>query len=180
MLKHRGPAFIVLPLALAAAVSFASRPAGAQNKLSLDAGAAFPDGSGNGDGWGAGLRFGHEWDLALISLTPELALSYHNFSGANDPSTIAFLGGGRVAIGFVIEPSVFVHAGVGHVDGHTISHTSLAYDLGAALDLTVLPVIDFGPHLVFSGIAGDSGSQAFSWLEIGGHVTFNLRGDDRE
>jgi hypothetical protein len=157
-----------------------STPASAQNKLSLDLGAAFPEGSGNGDGWGGGLRFGHEWNLAIISLTPELAFHYHDFSGANDASTFAFLGGGRVAIGFVIEPSVFAHAGVGHVDGNAISHTSLAYDLGAALDLTVLPVIDFGPHVMLSGIAGENGTEAFSWVEVGGHVTFNLGGDDHD
>ena len=156
-----------------------SPPAAAQNKLSLDLGAAFPEGSGNGDGWGAGVRFGHEWDLAIVSLTPELAFHYHDFSGANDPTTIAFLGGGRVAIAFVLEPSVFAHAGVGHVDGNAISHTSLAYDLGAALDLTILPVIDFGPHVMLSGIAGENGSNAFSWVEVGGHVTFNIgSGDD--
>jgi hypothetical protein len=155
-----------------------SAPAGAQNKLSLDVGAAFPEGGGNGDGWGAGVRFGHEWDLAIISLTPELVFHYHDFSGANDASTVAFLGGGRVAIGFVLEPSVFVHAGVGHVDGVGISHTSLAYDLGAALDLTMLPVIDFGPHVMWSGIAGENGAEAFSWVEVGGHVTFNFGGDD--
>lgn len=171
-----------LSLAAAASVLVAgvlvSTPAQAQNKLSLDVGAAFPEGSGNGDGWGAGVRFGHEWDLAIISLTPELAFHYHDFSGANDPTTIAFLGGGRVAIGFVLEPSVFVHAGVGHVDGNAMSHTSLAYDFGAALDLTMLPVIDFGPHVMWSGIAGENDRDAFSWVEVGGHVTFNFGGGD--
>jgi hypothetical protein len=162
--------------AFAAALVLCERPAAAQNKLSVDVGAAFPDGTNNGDGWGLGLRYGREWKLAILTLTPEFDFSYHNFSGPNDATTLAFMGGGRLGIDFIIEPSVFAHAGVGHVDGVGISQTSLGYDVGAALDLTVLPVIDFGPHLIFAGIAGDHSNDPFTWMEIGGHISFNFGG----
>jgi hypothetical protein len=144
------------------------------NKLSLDAGAAFPNGRGNDDGFGIGLRYGHEWDLAILSLIPELGVGYHAFGGPNDADAVTVFGGGRVAIGFVLEPSVYAHAGVGHVATNTTSFTSLAYDIGAALDLTVIPVVDFGPHVTLAGVAGNERREPFSWLEIGGHLTFNL------
>ena len=164
---------LAVALALGALGVLTPGRAAAQNKLSFDAGAAFPSASGNDDGWGAGMRFGHGWDLLLISITPEIGFSYHDFSGRNDATTFAVFGGGRVGIGFVLEPSVFLHAGVGHLGG-VVRQTSLAYDLGAALDVTAIPVIDFGPHVMLSGIAGDKNSEAFSWLEIGGHLTINF------
>jgi hypothetical protein len=164
---------LAVALSLSALCVLTPSLAAAQNKLSFDAGAAFPAASGNDDGWGVGVRFGHEWDLLLLSITPEIGVSYHDFSGPNDATTFAGFGGGRVGIGFILEPSVFLHAGVGHLGG-VVRHTSLAYDLGAALDITAIPVIDFGPHVMLSGIAGDENTEAFSWLEIGGHLTFNF------
>jgi hypothetical protein len=145
-----------------------------QNKLSFDVGAAFPSGPGNDDGFGLGLRYGHEWDLAIISLIPELGLGYHAFSGPNDAKVVTAQGGGRVAIGFVLEPSVYAHAGVGHSWSDRATFTAFAYDVGAALDLTVLPVVDFGPHLTLGGVAGNESPRKISWLEIGGHLTFNV------
>lgn len=168
---------VLIPVlgALAAAFVLATpATAHAQNQLAFDLGADFPSGSSNDDGWGLGGRFGHEWDLLVLSLTPELDVAYHNFSGPADATTFAVMGGGRLGLGFVLEPSVFLHAGVGHLSGEATSHTSLAYDFGAALDVTALPVIAFGPHIAWSGIAGTSESGAFSWFELGGHVSFAI------
>src|SRR5690349_22281387 len=130
------------PLCAAGLVFSAPRPAYAQNQLSFEAGADFPSASGSDDGYGLGMRFGHQWDLLLVTLTPEIGLRYSNFSGPADATTFSVVGGGRVGIGFVLEPSVFMHAGVGHLSG-AAPHTSLAYDLGAAVDITALPVVDF-------------------------------------
>jgi hypothetical protein len=44
--------------------------------------------------------------------------------------------------------------------------------VGAALDITVLPVIDFGVHATFAGIAGNDEIDPFSWIAVGGHVAF--------
>ena len=52
----------------------------------------------------------------------------------------------RIGIDFGLEPSVFAHAGIGHFEITSDAHTSLGYDVGAALDPTLLPVISFGPH----------------------------------
>ncbi len=175
MLRSRcpRPGTIGLALALGAVGVLTPSLASAQNQLSFDAGAVFPSASGSDDGWGLGMRFGHDWDLLLLSITPEIGLRYNNFSGPADATTFAVFGGGRVGINFVLKPSVFAHAGVGHLSG-AMSQTSLAYDVGAAVDLTLIPVVDFGPHVLLAGIAGDENTEAFSWLEIGGHLTFNF------
>ena len=149
-------------------------PSRAENKLSLDAGAAFPAGAGNDDGFGLGLRYGHEWDLAVISLVPEMGLGYHAFGGSNDADVFTVFGGGRVAIGFILEPSVYAHAGVGHVASDFDKFTSLAYEVGAAIDLTAIPMVAFGPHLTLAGVAGNESRKPFSWMEIGGHITFGF------
>ena len=56
------------------------------------------------------------------------------------------------------------------------SSTSLGYDVGLALDLTMLPVVSFGPHVLVAGVAGgESSNEPLSWVEVGGHVSFSLR-----
>jgi len=155
----------------------AVRPAAAENRLSVDANAAFPSNEADDNGWGLGLRFGHRWDLTLLDLTPELGLAYHQFGGPYDPATFGFFGGGRLGIGFIVEPSIFAHAGVGYLNRSSRSRTSLAYDVGAALDLSIFPVA-FGPHVMIAGVAGDEGTEAYSWVSLGGHLTMSLGDED--
>lgn len=148
----------------------------AQNKLAVDVGADIPSTSGNDDGWGAGVRFGRQWNLTLVKITPELGFSYHDLSGPADTKAWNILFGGRVGIDFGLEPLIFAHAGVGHYSSVADSQTSLGYDVGAALDLTLLPVITFGAHVMESGIAGSSSHDPLNWLQVGGHVAVTLGG----
>lgn len=169
--------------ALALAGWLAPTAAHAQNQFSADVEAAFPANTGHDAGWGAGVRFGHEWDLVILSLTPEIGANYHAFGGAPEAESFAVVGGGRIGIGFVLEPSAFLHAGIGHVGydrriGEDVSHTSMAYEMGLALDFTALPVVDIGAHAALAGIAGDEDVDAFSWLAVGGHLTFVFGDDD--
>lgn len=179
------PAFVsrslprhLLSLLFLAAALLVSHGAQAQKQFSVDVEAALPANDGHDDGWGLGARVGHKWDLVLVSLTPEIGFNYHTFGGPPDAEAFAVVAGGRIGIGFVIEPSAFLHAGIGHVGYNTpvgdYGRTSLAYEGGLALDLTLLPVIDIGAHAALAGIAGDADEDAFSWLAIGGHVTFNF------
>jgi hypothetical protein len=148
----------------------------AQNKLALDLGADFPSHTGNDNGWGAGIRFGRQWNLTLIKLTPEVGFSYHDLSGPADTTAWNILAGGRFGIDFGLEPLIYAHAGVGHYSSVGVSQTSFAYDIGAALDLTMLPVVTFGAHVTEAGIAGSGSNDAFNWLEVGGHVAFTIGG----
>jgi hypothetical protein len=172
-------------LALAASL-LTPAVASAQDQFSLDVEAAFPANEAYDDGLGLGARFGHEWDLVLVSIIPELGVNYHSFDGELDADAFAVLAGGRVAIGFVIEPSAFLHAGVGHYNADTlgpdVSHTGLAYELGLALDFTLLPVVDLGAHASWMGISGgEQELDSFDWGALGGHITFVLDEDrDRD
>lgn len=177
--QSRGLRSTLFSLALFLAALFASRSASAQNQVSVDAEAAFPGNDGHDPGWGVGARFGHKWDLVLVSLTPEVGVNYHNFSGAPEASAFAAVAGGRISIGAILQPSAFIHAGIGHVgyDRAVVadySRTSLAYEGGLALDLTILPVIDIGAHATLAGITGDADEDGFSWLAVGGHVSVNF------
>lgn len=154
------------------------RSAAAKTKVAIDAEASETDTPSDHGGYGFGLRIGHAWDLALLKLTPEFAASFHRFSGAPSASAESFLAGGRIGLSFVLEPSVFAHAGLGHysydVGTSERSNTSLGYDVGLALDLTVLPVIDIGVHAAAAGVAGSASADPFSWLSLGGHVSFEF------
>lgn len=159
-----------------AAVSLLSVPALAEDEIAVDVEAAWADDPNDSNGLGVGLRAGHVWDIAIITITPELGASYHDFEGASDPTAWDVKAGGRFGIDLLIEPSVYAHAGLGHFDyelaSRDVSHTGLAYDVGAALDLTLLPVIDFGVHATVAGVAGNDSVDPFSWFALGGHVAF--------
>lgn len=160
-------AALALPLLISSAAS-------AQPKLGIDLGADIPNNSGGKDGLGFGLRLGHQWNLAVIKLVPEIGFDYHDFGGPGNVNAFRFVGGGRFGVDFGLEPIVFAHAGLGHWSGAGVSDTNLGYDIGAALDLTILPIVSFGAHVMETGIAGGSNTDSFNWLEVGGHVGFTL------
>jgi hypothetical protein len=118
-----------------------------------------------------------------LTLTTELSGGFHDFSGELDPTVYRGLAGGRLGVGVIIRPSVFAHIGVGHLryddpfgDGRD-GRTNLAGDLGAALDFTILPLVDLGVQASYNTVAGDDDNDAFEWLQAGAHITFVLDGD---
>jgi hypothetical protein len=129
-------------------------------------------------GWGATVRAGNEWNLLLLSLTPEIQGSYYSFGGDSNAKAYSFMAGGRFGLGFILRPSVFAHVGVGHQSykylGFEGGSTSFAYDLGAALDFTLLPMIDFGVHAKLNSVLGDSDDDAARWFTLGGHVELKI------
>jgi len=136
--------------------------------VDLDYGSAI-DNSFVDQGWGAGLRLGHEMDTPLVTLIPELNLNYHKFDGAPDAEVFAGLLGGRIRFLFFIEPGIFAHAGVGHVGGYD-PHVGFAFDAGLTLDLTILPLVDLGLHLAWNRVFGDSDDDGLSYSTLGAHV----------
>jgi hypothetical protein len=167
--------------AAATLVAFA-RPASADTVVGVDLN--FNDGIAGDDtssGAGVDLFFGPRLDLAILTLTTELSGGFHDFGGDLDPAVYRLMGGGRLGIGAIIRPSIFAHLGVGHLrfdepfgDGRD-GRTDLAGDLGAALDFTILPLIDLGIQGSYNVVSG--GEDPFEWLQAGIHVTFVLDGD---
>src|SRR5688572_4314938 len=76
-----------------AAFACNGREARAENEFSVDAEVAFPSEEQHDNGWGIGARFGHEWDLVLVELTPEIGVNYHAFGPATDAESFAVLAG---------------------------------------------------------------------------------------
>ena len=174
---RKSGAFSGATLALLFALMLAPATASAEGKLAIDLEANLPDDTpGLENGWGTGVRVGSAWDLWVLELTPELGVSYHTFGASAD--AYRALAGGRLALGLILKPSVFVHAGIGHFSyaagADDISETDLAYDAGIALDFTLLPWIDLGAHLAFSRINADPPVGSLSWVAAGGHVALSL------
>jgi hypothetical protein len=120
-------------------------------------------------GLGGAVRFGREYDIVLLSLTPEFMGSFHRFSGSGSPLEFAGLAGGKAALGKIIEPGVFAHVGVGHANLPGDNLTGLALDLGVALDLTLVPAVDLGVHAAYDALTwGDEGT--FDWYRLGAHL----------
>jgi hypothetical protein len=117
-------------------------------------------------GTGGALRIGQELDLVLISLTPEVGGSYASFSGAPDSSIYGGFVGGRLAVGKIIEPSIFAHVGVAHMEGWQ-DRTAPTVDGGLALDFTLLPLIDIGLHAGLSTLLATRDGNGVTWGTAG-------------
>jgi len=124
-------------------------------------------------GGGGALRLGQEFDLFLVSLTPEFGGSYHAFGGDDQTKLYTGFLGGRLAIGKIIEPSIFAHVGVGHVDGFE-SRTAPVMDGGLALDFTLLPLIDLGVHGAYNVMMPRDDGSALKYVTLGAHAALVL------
>jgi hypothetical protein len=123
-----------------------------------------------GSGLGGAVRFGREYDVLILSLTPELMGNLHTFSGPGDSMAFAGMAGGRATLGKVIEPGVFAHVGAGHASlpaGDSV--TGLAMDLGLTLDLTLIPAVDLGVHAAWDAVTWE-GDNSFEWYRLGAHI----------
>jgi hypothetical protein len=121
-----------------------------------------------------GLRIGSELDTFLVTLIPELNVNYHRFDGSpDDASVFAGLIGGRIRFLKIVEPGIFAHAGVGHVDGYD-PHLGFAFDAGVTVDLTILPLVDIGLHVAWNRVFGDNDDDGLSYSTLGAHVALVL------
>lgn len=120
-------------------------------------------------GGGGGLRVGTQLDLVVATLIIEAGGSYHSFAGDDDVSVWRGLAGGEVRIGKVLEPGLFAHVGVGHLSGFD-AFTAPAVDVGLALDLTIIPLVDIGIHVAYDALLGSSDHDGFSWGTAGLHA----------
>jgi hypothetical protein len=140
--------------------------------VDFDFGSAL-DAPGTKTGGGGALRLGQKFDLLLLSLTPEIGGGYHAFGG--DESTKVYTGflGGRFGVGKIIEPSIFGHLGLGHVDGLE-SRTAPVMDAGLAIDFTLLPLIDLGLHAGYNVMLPRNDGTALKFMTLGAQAAIVL------
>lgn len=140
--------------------------------VDFDFNSAF-DALGTKVGGGGALRIGQKFNLLLLSLTPEVGGSYHAFSG--DDATRLYSGflGGRVGFGKIVEPSIFAHWGLAHSEGLQ-SRTGTVLDAGLALDVTLLPLVDFGVHGAYNVMTASGDDPALKYMTFGAQAALVL------
>jgi hypothetical protein len=168
--------------ALTAGICLWSKPAAAESTLGVDV--SFNDANDLSDTQGAGVDvfFGPRMNLPLFDLTTEISLGFHDFGGELDPAVYRAMAGGRLALDLLIRPSVFAHLGVGHLrlndsfGDERDGRTNLGADLGAALDLSILPAVDLGVQVSYNVVAGNDDDPSFDWMQAGAHLVFVFGG----
>jgi hypothetical protein len=166
--------FSPLPALVAAALVFAStRDARASTGTAIAADLDYTHGINEhavGSGTGFNVRLGYKLDLLVLQFTPEVGGAYHAFSGAADATLSQAIVGGRLAFGKILEPGVYAHLGYGHLGFVGGSHSGATADAGVTLDLTVLPLIDFGVHAGYNGMLKRNSNPAFDSFVLGIHA----------
>jgi hypothetical protein len=140
--------------------------------IAVDVDYAAPIESSTDSGAGFGIRLGYEADLPFVVATPELVFTYDKFTDNLEPRVYRGLAGIRLGVGESFRSGAFFHMGVGNIkpDLPDYSHTDLSYDLGAFLELAVLPSFNVGAHVAYNRVTG--GPNALQWASAGGQLAF--------
>ncbi len=174
--RSRGPwgascSALRLAAALGALVAggLVATPAHADVELGADLNLSVPLQSEDDSGVGVALRLGKRFSIPFVHAALELKGGFDSYGGARDASVYTGLAGARFGIGEIIRPSAYAHVGIGHVDfGPNVleDDTRAAADVGLALDLTLLPLLDLGVHGEYGALVGAD----FDWLRFGVHA----------
>ena len=140
--------------------------------VDFDFGSAL-DAPGTKSGGGGALRLGQKFNLLLVSLTPELGGAYHSFGGDERTKIYSGFLGGRFGVGKIVEPSIYGHVGLGHVDGLE-SRTAPIMDAGLAIDFTLLPLIDLGLHAGYNVMLPRDDGSALKFVTLGAQAALVL------
>jgi hypothetical protein len=167
-----------LGISIAAGLGFlalAENCRAADTAVGLDLDYVHPLGvEGSKSGSGFMLRLGKEIDSGPLTTRGELGFAYHSFGGDFEPRLYRGVVGLRLGFGEIFRPSVFGHVGVGRATYDDVlapgaSHTGLTYDLGAALDFVLLPLLNVGVHGAYNGLTGNDDVESLKWLTLGVH-----------
>ena len=135
-----------------------------------------------GGGVGFKVRLGEEirFPGTGVRLTPEVAYAYdHMWAADNLGNSYAWdmnriIAGARLGFGRILVPSVYAHVGYGWRQTDAVYITGqdggLAFDVGGALDLRVVPHLGFGVHLEYAQVTTNVDQP--QWLAVGGHMNF--------
>jgi hypothetical protein len=175
--RRRGPRVIGGLAATLCAMSIAAMPSRAEASLTLaaEAGPAIvlsPRGPDSNIGFNAAGRIGYRLGLPLLKLTPEVKIAVDTLPLGTDTRGLRAMVGARVTLGEILSPVAFAHFGFGSLRpaiGETA--TGSAFDIGAGLDFTLLPLIDIGAFISYNRI--DVGPRTH-WMVIGAQATLVL------
>lgn len=130
------------------------------------------------DAGGGGVLFaGLQRNVGQVALISELVLSHHVLDAqtSSNAAVTAAKFGGRLRFLKDFEPGLFVHVGGGRVSGDPLfASTDLAFDVGASLDLTLLPLVDLGTHVAWNRVFGGMGG-GLSYVTVGIHAALVIK-----
>jgi hypothetical protein len=173
---------LIYMLGCVAAVSWAPS-AGAEVALGLELNySEAVDQLETGKGGGVDVRVGPRLELWRLQLTPELSAGLHDLGGFPSPTVLRTMAGGKVALDLDlgVKPTLFTHLGVGRLRYDALESvqrdaaTGMACDIGASIDMNVLPMLDVGIQGSYNVVGVESARARFEWLQVGGHVTVIL------
>jgi len=128
-------------------------------------------------GGGFKVRIGEQLRVPFMRFTPEIGYGYdHLWASDGDGTAYAWdlhrvFGGLRLGFGELLVPNIYGHIGYGWRDtgAPDVGQSGgLSYDVGAALDLHIIPHFGIGAHLEYAGI--NSQPDTPQWLALGLHA----------
>jgi hypothetical protein len=139
----------------------------------------FLDGNDVEGGGGFKVRLGEQVHLqGGLGFTIEGGYAFDHLFASDDAGDVAyswdmhrFFGGVRLAFGHVLVPVIYAHVGYGWRDtgDPTVPEAGgLAFDVGGALDLRIIPHLGLGAHVEYATI--DAEPYAPQWVAFGLHA----------
>jgi hypothetical protein len=136
------------------------------------------DGNNVQNGAGFKVRIGEQFKLRpRLRITPEVGYAYDHLFGNDDIGNSydwemhrVFVGA-RLAFGHFLSPALYGHLGYGWrvtADPLVPQASGFAWDVGAALDLRVIPHLGLGLHVEYDEL--DSNPYAPEWVSFGAHA----------
>jgi hypothetical protein len=135
------------------------------------------DGNQIRGGGGFKVRAGEQVHFPFMRFTPEIGYGYDHLFASNDLGASSawdlhrVFAGARLGFGYLLVPVVYGHLGYGWRDtgaGDVASAGGLSYDVGAALDLHIIPHLGLGVHGEYDGIQSQPDTP--QWLAFGVHL----------
>jgi hypothetical protein len=157
-----------------------------QTQLGFDVEGAIPVGvnlpggyNSPSGGGGFKVRLGEQIRFPGLRFTPEVGYAFDHLWDEDDVGNQygwdmnRFFAGARLGFGRIIVPTVYAHIGYGWRQTSATYVTGgdggLAYDVGGAIDIHVIPHFNFGAHVEYAAIDIPYQPQ---WVALGLHADF--------
>jgi len=140
------------------------------------------DGNSLQGGGGFKLRIGERIHVARgLHITPEGGYGFDHVWASDDIGNAyswdmhRLFGGARLEFGHIVVPVFYAHVGYGWRttgDPTVPAASGVAFDIGGALDLRLIPFFAVGAHIEYATI--DSQPYTPEWMALGLHASLTL------
>lgn len=135
-----------------------------------------PSRLGQGSSWG--LRTGYELGIPVLRVIPEARLQFTELDAPDAAAPLQMTtarAGLKLGLEGLLGPALYGHLGYSHLSGDLeavggVPSLAPSYDMGIALDVTLLPVVNLGAYAGVQGLTGDQPDQVWRQFEAGIHM----------